>query len=76
MEKTLKDMKIGEKARVARLELGGAIGTRLRDIGLIEGTLVECVLISPPGDPSAYLIRGAVMAIRGEDGRRVIVYKE
>ena len=40
---------------------------RFTDIGLIENTLVECVGESPAGDPKAYLIRGAVIAIRNED---------
>ena len=40
---------------------------RLQDIGLIEGTVVECVGKSPLGDPCAYVIRGAVIALRSED---------
>ena len=40
---------------------------RLQDIGLISGTRVECVGVSPLGDPAAYLIRGAVIALRRED---------
>ncbi len=46
---------------------------RLQEIGLTKGTLVECVGKSPGGDPSAYLIRGAVIAIRASDGRGVEV---
>ena len=40
---------------------------RLQDIGLISGTRVECVGVSPLGDPAAYLIRGAVVALRSRD---------
>lgn len=43
------------------------------DIGLIEGTPVECVGISPLGDPSAYLIRETVVAIRHTDGKGVLM---
>ena len=46
---------------------------RLLDIGLVEGTLVECLGESPPGDPRAYLIRGA---IRSRDCRDILVRKE
>ena len=42
---------------------------RLLDIGVINGTNVECVLKSPSNDPKAYLIRGAVIAIRNEDAK-------
>jgi ferrous iron transport protein A len=69
----MKDMKIGDRAKVKRLELSGAIRRRLRDIGLIEGTNVECTLKSPSGDPAAYLIRGAIIAIRSEDSGRVLI---
>ena len=50
---------------------------RLRDLGLIEGTKVKCVLKSPLGDPAAYKIRGAVIAIRREDAAdiKVVVYE-
>ena len=43
------------------------------DIGAINGTLVECVLKSPCGDPKAYLIRGAVIAIRDEDAKCISI---
>ena len=46
---------------------------RLLDIGVISGTRVKCVLKSPLGDPTAYLIRGAVMALRKEDCLDVMV---
>ena len=46
---------------------------RLLDIGLSDGTEVQCVGRSPMGDPSAYLIRGAVIAIRSNDSRGVKV---
>lgn len=46
---------------------------RLQDIGMIEGTTVECVGKSPLGDPCAFLIRGAVIALRKEDAGSVMV---
>ena len=49
------------------------INPRLRDLGLIEGTEVTCLYHSPLKDPSAYEIRGAVVALRAEDCAHVIV---
>lgn len=43
------------------------------DIGLVEGTDVSCLQKSPAGDPVAYLIRGAVIAIRSEDSSQIVV---
>ena len=70
---SLSDIKVGAKAVVERLETHGTMRRRLLDIGLCNGTVVECVGRSPMGDPKAYLIRGAVIAIRANDGRGVIV---
>lgn len=73
MEQTLYDIKVGERAVVEELKTSGAMRRRLLDIGLSSGAVVECVGRSPMGDPSAYLIRGAVIAIRARDCRGVIV---
>ena len=63
----LDQLDIGESATVVSLQRTGEIHRRLRDIGLVEGTVVECIGRSPCGDPSAYRIRGAVFAIRAID---------
>ena len=63
----------GETGRVTALRLQGAMRRRLQDMGLVEGTEVACVLKSPAGDPTAYRIRGALIALRSEDARQVLV---
>jgi len=73
IEKTLKDLEEGQTARVKKLLSEGGIRRRLLDIGLIEGTEVECLQKSPAGDPVAYLIRGAVIALRSEDSCKVLI---
>ncbi len=67
------DMSTGAYAVVVSLETKGELRRRLMDIGLVEGTTVECVRKSPAGDPKAYLIRGAVIALRNEDAATVIM---
>ncbi|HBT65204.1 MAG TPA: ferrous iron transport protein A, partial [Ruminococcaceae bacterium] len=70
---SLSDLKNGQIAKVRKLLTTGSMRRRLQDIGLIEGTEVECVQKSPSGDPIAYLIRGAVIALRSEDSSKVLV---
>ncbi|MBQ7921226.1 MAG: ferrous iron transport protein A [Clostridia bacterium] len=68
------DMRPGEKGVVTSLEQKGrGIENRLRDLGMTEGCVVECVGISPLGDPAAYRIRGAVIALRKRDAVCVAV---
>ncbi len=69
----LADLRPGQRARVRALLNEGSIRRRLLDIGLIENTIVECVGHSPCGDPGAYLIRGAVIAIRAEDAKKILI---
>lgn len=69
----LNDMLPGQTARIKELLSTGSIRRRLLDIGLIENTEVECVGRSPSGDPSAFLIRGAVIAIRSEDSSKITI---
>lgn len=70
----LNQLKPGEEAVVTSIS---GENRRLRDLGLIEGTKVKCVLKSPLGDPAAYKIRGAVIARRREDAAdiKVVVYE-
>ncbi len=70
---SLSDIAVGEKARVTALNTDSSITRRLLDIGLIENTEVECIGRSPLGDPSAFLIRGAVIALRCGDSQKILV---
>lgn len=46
---------------------------RLLDLGLIRGTAVEAVLRSPGGDPMAFSIRGALIALRETESSQVMI---
>ncbi|MDY3928020.1 MAG: FeoA family protein [Clostridia bacterium] len=72
---TLDFLQPGEFAIVKKLKSVGSMRRRLLDIGLINDTVVECVGKSPAGDPTAYMIRGAVIAIRKEDCRDIFIEK-
>lgn len=74
--RTLRSLKEGQLARVSGLRATGSIRRRLLDLGIIEGTRIECLRHSPFGDPIAYLIRGAAIALRGEDSDNVLVCAE
>ena len=46
---------------------------RLRDLGFAEKTPVTCVRAAPLGDPVAYRIRGALIALRKKDAACILV---
>lgn len=66
---------IGEKAKVVALDGSGNQRRRMLDLGLVKGTNVEAVQKSPSGDPVAYYIRGAVIALRDEDASKILIRK-
>lgn len=70
---SLDNVPLGRTVKIKALTSSGPIRRRLLDIGLIEGTLLKCLHKSPLGDPIAYLVRGAVIALRSEDSSNILV---
>ena len=70
---TLDKLNINESGSVAEILSEGAMRRRMIDLGIVEGTRIECIGRSPAGDPSAYLVRGAVIAIRALDASRIVL---
>lgn len=63
----------GKKGRVKELSADGSIRRRMLDLGLVLDTIVECLRRSPFGDPTAYEIRGTVIALRYEEASKILV---
>lgn len=72
-ECSLSSLPLGEEAIVCDILSDGPIRRRLMDLGLIAGTHVRALFRSPSGDPVAYEIRGAVIALREEQASRVTI---
>ena len=69
----LNKLKIGKCATVKQVNCREDMMVRLEDIGLVPGTKVTCLQKSPLGDPVAFRIRGAVIALRSDDAAGIIV---
>ncbi len=70
---SLNRLPIGQKAKVKTLTSNGMNRRRMLDLGLISETEVEALQKSPSGDPIAYQIRGAVIALRSEESSKILV---
>ena len=68
---TLDQLPIGHKARVITLASLGAERRRMMDLGILPGARIEIEMHNPLGDPTAYRIRGAVIALRREQARLI-----
>lgn len=72
-ECTLTQLNVGESAEVISLSSGILSRNRLLDLGLVPQTVVEAIRCSPTGDPVAYKIKGAVIALRSEESCGITV---
>lgn len=75
-ESILSNLKPGEAARVKRIDVAGEACWRLMDLGLVPDTRLEAVYRGPFGQPVAYRIRGALIALRKEQAAQIIVELE
>ncbi len=73
----LSTLSLGESADVVALATScrGAQRRRLLDLGLVPGTRVTSELRGPSGDPTAYRIRGALIALRRDQASHIFVHK-
>jgi len=68
---TLVDLMPGEVGRVVDVSPAcqGSQRRRLLDLGVVKGTDITAELVSAAGDPVAYRIRGALIALRREQAQ-------
>lgn len=64
---TLKDVRVGESATVAKLVGAGALKRRIMDMGLTKGTRVYVRKVAPLGDPVELTVRGYELSIRKDE---------
>ena len=67
----LNEIEINKTCKIVRINCKDDIKRRLLDLGLIKGTKIKPVFISPSGDPTAYEVRGSLIAIRKNDAKLI-----
>ena len=68
---TLADLKAGQVGLVTALHSTGLNRRRMMDLGILPGTRIEIEMTSPLGDPTAYRVRGSVIALRQAQAREI-----
>ena len=68
----LHTLAVGDCATIETLHTSGNIRRRLLDMGFVENTVVICVGKAPCGDPIAFCVRGAVIALRVADCQNIL----
>ncbi len=68
----LSALSVGSCMQVTAVESEEYMKRRLEDLGFCPNTRVRCLYRAPLGDPTAYLIRGTVIALRQKDAQGVM----
>lgn len=65
--KTLKDVGIGETAKVLQIHGEGKVKRRIMDMGITKGTEIYVRKVAPLGDPIEITVRGYELSLRKAD---------
>jgi len=68
---TLAKLPAGSTATIASLSGGRSSLTRLREMGLVPGTLVTVVRRAPMGEPIEISVRGSRLAMRNHEAAHI-----
>jgi ferrous iron transport protein A len=73
---TLVDLRRGDAAILAHIDLPGDDARRLMELGFLPGTRVTAGLSAPGGDPRVFQVDGSEIALRRETARKLKVHIE
>lgn len=71
--KTLRDVPIGQTAKVIKLHGEGALKRRIMDMGITKGVDVYVRKVAPLGDPLEVTVRGYELSVRKGDAASIEV---
>ncbi|MCF2619320.1 ferrous iron transport protein A [Oscillibacter valericigenes] len=71
--KTLRNIPIGETAKVVKLHGEGPVRRRIMDMGITRGTEVFVRKVAPLGDPMEVTVRGYELSLRKADTEMIEV---
>ncbi len=77
-QQRLSELPIGEAAKVVSISPAcrGPERRRFMDLGILPGTVIKAEMVSPSGDPTAYLIRQALIGLRKEQANMIYITSE
>ena len=69
----LRQLAVGQRARIAKVDAHGELGRRIRDMGLIPGVEVEVMGRAPLMDPVALRLKGFTLSLRNNEADFIAV---
>ena len=69
--KTLRQIKVGGRAKVVKLHGEGALRRRIMDMGITKGVEIYVRKAAPLGDPIEVTVRGYELSLRRDDAAMI-----
>lgn len=70
---SLREIPVGETARVVRIHGEGAVKRRIMDMGITRGVEIRVRKVAPLGDPIEITVRGYELSLRKADAESIEV---
>lgn len=70
---TLKDIVVGAKATVVKINGEGALKRRIMDMGVTKGVEILVRKVAPLGDPMEVTLRGYQLSLRKKEAENIVV---
>ena len=68
---SLDKLPLNTEGTIIKLNAKDALRRRFLDLGLVAGTQLKPIFVSPSGDPTAYEFRGSLISIRKDDAKLI-----
>lgn len=72
-EYTLNKVELNKSAIIKDVKCKEALKNRIFDLGIIKNSIITPIYKSPFGDPTAYMVKNAVIALRYKDCQDIVV---
>ena len=73
VDKSLKDLKPGEKGKITKVSGQGLIRRRILDMGVIPGSEIKVERVAPLGDPIEVRVKGYYLSLRQSEAANIYV---
>ncbi len=72
----MRTMKINQSGVITSVKVGGELGRRIREMGLVPGTEITIKQRAPLYDPVALRVMGGTLTLRNNEADHIIVEVE
>lgn len=71
--RSLDTIDVGSFVTIEKIISSNTLRERMLGLGLTKGTRIEVLRKGPSGDPTVYMIRGSMFALRKEEATLILV---